>query len=225
MKIKAFVSWSGGKETALAYYKITQNQDTKIAFFLNMTSEDGEHSRSHGVSSKLLKLQANIAEKPIIQRRTTWETYEEEFKKGILSFKKENIQAGVFGDIVIEGHRKWVEKVCMDIGIKPILPLWGEKREDILREFIQTGFEAVIVAVKTDVLDVKWVGRNLDGKFIEELKTLNNVDLCGEQGEYHTFVTGGPIFKKKIKILKAKKQYKDKRCFLDILDYEIIEKT
>jgi len=223
--MKAFVSWSGGKETALAYYKVTQNRDIEIAFFLNMTSEDGKHSRSHGVRSKLLKLQANIAEKPIIQRRTTWETYEEEFKKGILSFKKENIQAGVFGDIDIEGHRKWVEKVCADMGIKAILPLWGEKREDILMDLIQAGFEAVIVAVKTDVLDASWVGCKLDKNFIEKLKTLNNVDLCGEQGEYHTLVTGGPIFKKKIEILKAKKQHKNKRCFLDILDYEAIEKT
>ncbi len=221
--MKAFVSWSGGKETALSLYKAVQNQDVEITHLLNMVSEDGKHSRSHGIGVEFMRLQAESTGIPIVQRRTTWKTYEEEFKKAICDFKKENIAAGVFGDIDLQEHRDWVERVCKDCGIKPIFPLWQGKREEILREFISLGFEAVVVATRADVLGSKWIGRKIDEEFIRDLKDLGKVDLCGESGEYHTFVNSGPIFKRKIALLKTKKIQRDKHWFLDILDYEITD--
>ena len=219
-----FISWSGGKETSLSCYKAMQDQSIKVTYFLNMVSLDGKHSRTHGISSELLRLQAEAIGVPIVQKRTTWETYEEEFKKAISDFKKENIQAGGFGDIDLKEHRDWVERVCRESDIKPIFPLWQGKREEILREFIDSGFEAIVVATKKDILGSKWLGRRIDSEFIKDLKGVDGVDLCGEAGEYHTFVTSGPIFKKSIKILKTKKIENDKQCFLDILDYETTEK-
>ncbi len=200
--MKVFISWSGGKETSLACYKVMQDEDIEVAYLLNMVSEDGEHSRSHGVSSGLLRLQAETIGIPIVQRRTTWQTYEEEFKKAISDLKKEGIQAGVFGDIDLQEHRDWVERVCKESSILPIFPLWQRKREEILKEFVDSGFEAIVVATKTDVLDSKWIGRKIDTQFIEDIKNLGNVDLCGEAGEYHTFVFSGPIFKKCVELRK-----------------------
>lgn len=223
-KMNIFISWSGGKETAFSCYKAMQNQDIKVSCFLNMVSKDGKHSRTHGISSELLRLQAEAIGVPIVQKRTTWETYEEEFKKAISDFKKENIRAGGFGDIDLKEHREWVERVCRESDIKPIFPLWQGKREEILRDFINSGFEAIVVATKKDILGQKWLGRKIDERFIKDLKGVAGVDLCGEAGEYHTFVTSGPIFKKSIKILKTKKIENDKHCFLDILDYETTEK-
>ncbi len=219
--MKIFVSWSGGKETSLSCYKVMQNQDIKVVYLLNMVSEDGKHSRTHGVSSKLLRVQAEAIGVPIVQKRTIWETYEEEFKKAIADFKKENIQTGVFGDIDLQEHRDWVERVCKESNIKPIFPLWQRKREEILKEFISSGFEAIVVATKVDTLGSKWLGRKIDEEFIKDLKDLNEVDLCGEAGEYHTLVTFGPIFKNKLKLLKTAKVKRGKHWFLDILDYEI----
>lgn len=219
--IKIFVSWSGGKDASFSFYKAAQNRDVEIAYFLNMISENGECSRTHGISSELMRLQAQAIGVSIVQRKTTWETYEKEFKKALLGFKKEGVQSGVFGDIDIQAHRDWVERVCGECGIKPLFPLWQRERGGILREFIHSGFEAVVVAVNADILSSTWVGRRIDEKFVKELGKMSNIDLCGETGEYHTFVFDGPIFKKKIKILETKKIHKDKSWVLDIINYEI----
>jgi uncharacterized protein (TIGR00290 family) len=214
--VKAFVSWSGGKETSLACYRgIKRNFDIK--YLLNMASEDGRHSRSHGVSSNLLKLQAEAIGIPLVQRKSTWKIYEEEFKKALLDFKAKGIQAGVFGDIDLQEHRDWVERVCKETGIQPLLPLWKEKRQDLLEEFIQIGFKAVVVATNADFLNQGWLGRCIDKKFIEDLSALGNIDLCGEKGEYHTFVYDGPIFKRPVEFTIAEKVLKDKHWFLELL--------
>ena len=221
--IKAFVSWSGGKDASLSFCKAAQSQDVEIAYLLNMISEDGKHSRTHGISSELLKAQAKAIDIPIIQRRTTWETYEEEFKKAVWELKENGISTGIFGDIDFQVHRDWVERVCKECGIKPLFPLWQRKRSEILGEFIHSGFEALVVTAKSDVLGSAWVGRKIDEKFIRDLREVASVDLCGEAGEYHTFVASGPIFKKKIKIVKAEKIQRDKSWFLNILNYEIAD--
>ena len=218
--VKAFCCWSGGKESALSLYRIMQNNNVvrgfSLAYLLNMISEDGKHSRTHGISSNLLKLQADSIGIPIIQSKTSWENYEEEFKKVILDLKKENIHTGIFGDIDLQEHRDWVERVCKETGIKPILPLWKEEREKLLKKFIQSGFKAIIVATNSKFLDEKWLGREINKKFIVDLKNLGGVDLCGEVGEYHTFVYDGPIFKKPLKITKGKKVLRDNHWFLEI---------
>ncbi|MFH1519537.1 MAG: diphthine--ammonia ligase [Candidatus Omnitrophota bacterium] len=214
--MKAFVSWSGGKETSLSFYKAAQNQDVEIAYLLNMISEDGKHSRTHGVSSKLLRAQAQAIGIPIVQRRTTWETYEEEFKKAVWQLKEKGINTGIFGDIDFQVHRDWVERVCKECNIKPIFPLWQRERGEILEEFIHSGFEAVVVAVKPDVLGSTWVGRKIDEKFIRDLGEVTSVDLCGEAGEYHTFVYNGPIFKKLIEFIIEGKVLEGKNWFLKL---------
>lgn len=214
--MKVFISWSGGKETSLAFYKVMRNQDVKVAYLLNMLSEDGRLSRSHGISSNLLQFQAEAIGIPIVQRRTTWKGYEEEFKKAIVSFKKEDIRMGVFGDIDLQEHRDWVERVCKEIGIRPMLPLWKGKREELLKEFIQAGFKAIVVATQADFLGKEWLGRQVNKEFIDDLKKLDDIDLCGEKGEYHTFVFNGPIFKKPIEITPGEKILRDNHWFLEI---------
>ena len=214
--MKAFVSWSGGKETSLSFYKAAQSQDVEIAYLLNMVSEDGKYSRTHGISSKLLKAQAQAIGIPIVQRRAAWESYEEEFKKAVLELKEKGVNAGIFGDIDLQVHRDWVERVCKECNIKPLFPLWQRERSAILGEFIDSGFEAVVVAAKSDVLGVDWVGRKINEKFIRDLEKVTNVDLCGEAGEYHTFVYNGPIFKKPIEVIVEEKALEGKSWFLKL---------
>ncbi len=221
--MKAFVSWSGGKETSLACYRAMQDQDIKVAYLLNMVSEDGRHSRSHGVSSALLRTQADAMGIPIIQRKTTWENYEGVFKKAVSELKKEGIKIGIFGDIDLREHRDWIERVCGETDIQPLLPLWGKDRERLLKEFIRTGFEALVVAAKADLLGREWLGRRIDEEFIKDLKKLGNVDLCGEKGEYHTLAIYGPLFKKRIEITKSKKVLKKNHWFLEILKWKLKE--
>ncbi|MEW6095113.1 MAG: diphthine--ammonia ligase [bacterium] len=215
MRMNAFISWSGGKETSLACYRAMQDEAFEIKYLLNMVSEDGGHSRSHGISSDLLRAQAETIGIPILQRKTTWEEYEEEFKEAILDFK-EDVQVGIFGDIDLQEHRDWVERVCKDMDIKPILPLWKEEREKLLEEFIEAGFKAIVVATNPQFLGKEWLGRNINNKFINDLKNLNDIDLCGENGEYHTFVYDGPIFKNPVGFTIGEKVLKDKHWFLEL---------
>lgn len=216
--MKAFISWSGGKESCLSCYEAMQSKDIEVSNLLNMISEDGRRSRSHGISVELLRVQSEAMGIPILQIRSSWEDYEKRFKRAVLEVKEKGIEAGIFGNIDLEQHRAWVERVCKEMGIKAILPLWGREREDILKEFINLGFEAIVVATS---FDKNWLGRKIDKKFLQELKTLEEIDLCGENGEYHTFVTDGPIFKKRIKILETKIVNQGKNLFLDILSYFI----
>jgi uncharacterized protein (TIGR00290 family) len=102
------------------------------------------------------------------------------------------------------------------MGIKPTLPLWKRKREDLLKEFIQAGFKAVVVATNADFLGQEWLGREINKEFIEDLKALGKVDLCGEKGEYHTFVYDGPVFKKTVEFTVEKKALKDKHWRLEL---------
>jgi uncharacterized protein (TIGR00290 family) len=213
---KTFVSWSGGKEASLSCYKVKNLNDFEIRYLLNMTSEDARHSRTHGISSDLLRAQAAAIGIPIIQRKTSWESYEKEFKKAIANLRKENIQVGIFGDIDIQEHRDWVERVCKDINIKSILPLWKREREKLLEEFIQIGFKAIVVATNADFLGEEWLGRRIDRKLVKELKAIGIADLCGEKGEYHTFVYDGPIFKDPVEFTTCEKTLKDKHWFLKL---------
>lgn len=214
--MKAFVSWSGGKDASLSFYRAMQNEDVEVACLLNMISEDGGHSRTHGISSGLLQVQADALGIPIIQPKTSWQEYEKEYKAVISGLKNKGIQIGIFGDIDVQEHREWVERVCNETGIRPVIPLWKEDREALLKEFIRTGFKAVVVATKAEFLDKEWLGRGIDAKFIEELKAEDHVDLCGENGEYHTFVYNGPIFKKCIDFISGEKVLKDGHWFLKI---------
>ena len=216
-KMKAFASWSGGKDSCLSCYEATQSKDIEVSYLLNMISEDGKHSRSHGISSDLLRLQAKAIGIPIIQRKTAKKTYEKEFKKAVLFFKKENIKAGIFGDIDLQEHRDWIERVCNELGIEPVFPLWKRKRKKIMEEFIETDFQAIIVAANSEHLGEDWLGRRLDKEFLKDIESLGNVDICGENGEYHTFVYNGPIFREPVRFIKGKKILREKNWFLELI--------
>jgi uncharacterized protein (TIGR00290 family) len=140
------------------------------------------------------------------------------------TFKQEGVNGGVFGDIDFEEHRQWVERVCQEVDIVPHLPLWGESQDKILRDFIDLGFEAVIIATKADLFGREWLGQRIDLNFIkhlDELRETKDITPCGEAGEYHTLVIDGPLFKKRMEILKTRKVFRDTHWFLDILDTEL----
>ncbi len=221
---EAFVSWSGGKETSLACYRVMKSGKCNIRCLLNMVSEDGKRSRSHGIRVSLLRLQSEALGIPVIQKRTTWGNYEEVFKRAVSGLRKQGIDTGIFGDIDIAEHRDWVEKVCGETGIKPLFPLWQENREKLLEEFINTGFMAVIVAAKAGTLGDDWLGLEIGDGVVQKLKSLSGIDLCGEKGEYHTLVTDGPIFKKKLRLLKSRKVQRSGQWFLDILRFRLEDK-
>lgn len=188
--MKLFVSWSGGKDSALAAYRARQ-QGHQLAYLLNCVDEDGARSRSHGLPAEVIGLQARAMDIPLIQVHTSWEEYEAHFKEAMGMLVRVGVTGGVFGDMAIEEHRAWVERVCAEVGIAPLLPLWGEDPEELLEEFWAAGFRAVVVASR---IDPAWVGRPLDRALVAEIRA-RGAHPCGEWGEYHTLVTEGPLFR------------------------------
>ena len=221
------VSWSGGKDSCLALYKALQ-KGLEVSCLLNFVSKDGR-CMAHGISSKLIAAQSEAIGIPLFQKEVTWETYEEGFKEAARELKRTGIDGIVFGDIDIVEHIDWVIRVCNEVGVLYMEPLWRLDRVRILKEFVGLGFEAIVVSARADIFGSEWLGKKINEAFINDLLRLRekrDFDVCGELGEYHTLVTDGPIFKKHVGIRAHKKVLREdlKRWLLDITDFSLEEK-
>jgi diphthine-ammonia ligase len=210
-----FCSWSGGKDAALALYRAVR-QGGRPRCLLTMLREDGRRSRSHGLPVPLLQRQATALGIPLVTRCASWGDYEEVFRAALAELQQAGIGAGVFGDIDGPPHREWVERVCGSAGVQPHEPLWQGARRALLDEFLDAGFRAVIVTVRDGVLDRKLLGRVLDRDLMDELDRAG-VDICGENGEYHTLVTDGPLFSSPLPVTFGTPVLHDGCWFLDVL--------
>ncbi len=217
-KGRAFISWSGGKDSALALHR-ARSRGFRVAALLNMLDQDGGRSRSHGLPPALVASQARSLGCELIQPRASWKDYEQEFKKACMILRRFGVTDGVFGDIAVEEHREWVERVCREHGLRPRLPLWGEGARDLLEEFLELGFRAVIVSVELSRLDESFLGRELDLRALEDVSR-SGVDPSGESGEYHTVVLGGPGFSFSIEIARARRHVLGERGYLDIVEWK-----
>ena len=220
----AFASWSGGKDCCLACFRAISS-GLKVRYLVNMVTEDSKYSRSHGLAARWLQMQSQAMGISLIQHRTTTTEYEVEFKKVLTGLKQEGITEGVFGDINVEEHRQWINKVCSESGFTPHFPLWGEDQNEIMADLINLGFEAVIVAAKAELMGAEWLGRKLDADFIADVAKSNNISPCGEAGEFHTLVIDGPIFQKRMEIIEAKNVLREDRWFLELLDCQLRTKN
>ena len=221
--MRVVASWSGGKESCFACH-MAMMEGFEVSHLLNFISEDVGRCMSHGLDSKLILTQAQAIEIPVIQRKVTWDTYEQEFKSAIHELKQVGVKGAVFGDVDLQEHKDWVDRVCKELDIEAIEPLWGADPEHILTEFMNEGFEAIVARAKADLFGKEWLGLKIDGNFVRELhklKNKSNFHILGEVGEYHTFVTNGPLFKRRIKILESDKVLKNGYWSLDILKWKI----
>jgi diphthine-ammonia ligase len=214
---KVFVSWSGGKDGCLALYRVLR-AGMDVRRLANMISEDGVRSRSHGIRAAVIKKQAEAMGIPIVQQPTADDTYEASFIEMLQEFRREGIEGGVFGDIDFPPHREWVENVCQRAGLTANLPLWQESQAKLLEEFIGAGFQAVVVVVKAELLGKELLGRVVDKDFLALMQSTKGVTPCGEAGEYHTLVVDGPVFKKRLEIIKSEVISRGEHHFLEILE-------
>lgn len=212
-------SWSGGKDGCFACYKaILGGYD--ISYLVNFISKESKKVSFHGTEAELIQLQAEAIGIPLLQKETTKDGYEQEFKEAVRSLIPTGVKGMIFGDIYLIDHGDWVGRVCGDLGIEAVEPLWGRNTEEILSDFINAGFEAVIISVRSEFIGKEWLGRKVDREFVKYLKD-NNIDVCGENGEYHTLVINGPIFKKRIEIIESRTTGKDNHWILDTYQYRL----
>ena len=186
-------SWSGGKDSCLALHRALA-AGNKLACLLTMFTEDGQRSRSHGLAREVLEAQAAAVGVPLLSAAATWDEYEVEFVALLRRAKDAGAAAAVFGDIDIDRHRAWEENVCRQAGLSALLPVWQADRLALLEEWWAAGFEARIVVARAGLVDRAYLGRVLDRQVAEELAAAG-VDPCGENGEFHTVVTAGPLFR------------------------------
>jgi uncharacterized protein (TIGR00290 family) len=186
-----------------------------------------EKSIFHLIRSALLDAQADAMGISLIKKHVGNGTYERDFKEVLAELKATGVEGLVTGDIcAATGHEDgWLNRVCGEIGLKPIKPLWLGNTKQIFLDYINAGFTATVVRTNLNKLSVEWLGRVLDRQFYDEILKLDSIDPCGEGGEYHTVVTDGPNFKKKIEILETQKHKLDSNFgYLEVKNFAVIHK-
>ncbi|HXH70221.1 MAG TPA: diphthine--ammonia ligase [Pyrinomonadaceae bacterium] len=195
MNRKAFCSWSGGKDSCLALNRAIEN-GYEITHLLTMFDETGLRSRSHSVSREVMRAQADALGLQLVMPSASWQNYENVFVEELKKLKAQNIKTAIFGDIDLQAHRDWEEKVCAAAEIEAVLPLWNENRLDLVNEFLREGFRSVVICVNEKFLPKEFCGRVFDEQFVKDLP--EGVDACGENGEFHTFVFDGKLFREPV---------------------------
>ncbi|SDN96553.1 diphthine--ammonia ligase [Alkalicoccus daliensis] len=213
-KKKYFTSWSGGKDSALAHYQALQ-EGGKPAYLLTMFEENEEFSRSHALPLSVLEAQAEAMEIPLLTRGASWQTYEEKFLDALSELQEKGVSHGVFGDIDLEDHLTWVQRTCEKRDVTSYHPLWQKERRLVVEQLIDAGFEAVIVVVKEEKLPSSFLGKTLTEALMHDLESFG-VDPCGEEGEFHTVVVNGPLFKKPLPFITKEVQYHEGYAFLQV---------
>ena len=220
--MKIVAAWSGGKDSCFACYKAIQEGHEVVNLLIMMS--DLSISNFHMIRSDMLDAQSQAIGIPIVKWTTTPDTYEQEFKKALLQMKAKGVEGIVTGDVfdVALHEAGWLDRICKEVGLTPVRPLWHRDTQQILEEFINAGFKATVVRIITNLLSMDWLGREINKKFLDDLLELGTVDPCGENGEFHTFVTDGPLFKKqRIEILESEKVKLNGNARLVIKRFEI----
>lgn len=194
---RAAVSWSGGKDSCAALERSRDGFD--IVSALTMIDLEGTRSRSHGIRVELLRAQTESLGLRHVMRPCEWSSYEEEFENGLRELRADGVTHLICGDIVYPEHRAWAERLAARADLVAVEPLFGIPTLEVARSFVASGARATIVAANASRLDASWLGTELSDEAIERLVALG-VDPCGENGEYHTFVTHSPSFTRPVAI-------------------------
>ena len=218
--MKVIASWSGGKDSCFACYR-TLAQGYEVSYLVNFISREFRRVSFHGTRAHLISRQAQAIGIPLMQYTVPpdMSLYEQTFKKAVSALKRNGVEGMVFGDIYLQEHKDWIERGCGELGITPLLPLWGMAPERVLSDFIEAGFEAIIISAMVGIFDEKWLGRRIGRSSLFDLKKLEEekgLDVCGENGEYHTVVVDGPMFRKRVQVTYGVREQRNGYWFLDI---------
>ena len=208
---KALFNWSGGKDSSLCLYHALKDDQFNILYLLTTVNDKYKRVSMHGVSTNLLDAQAASIGLPLrkiyLPEYPSMEEYEKIISKELEAAKSSGIYISIFGDIFLEDLRKYREKQLEKKGFKAAFPLWKRDTMEIAKEFSELGFKAIVVSVDGRYLDQSFAGRIYDESFLNDLP--KNVDPCGENGEFHSFVFDGPIFRNSIPFEKGEVVYRE----------------
>lgn len=213
------MSWSSGKDSAFALYQLLARPDIEVTGLLTTVTEDYNRVSMHAVREELLELQANALGLPLhkvkIPSKCTNEIYEERMKEEIKAANKLQVTHMAFGDLFLEDIRNYRIDKLKDSGIEPLFPLWNYPTKELANEMIKSGLKAVVTCIDPKVIPESFAGRKFDASFLADLPS--HVDPCGENGEFHTFVYDGPMFRRPIAIEVGETTLRDGFIFTDVL--------
>jgi len=213
------VSWSGGKDSCMALREILGDPGLRVEALLTTITRDYDRVSMHGVRRALVERQADslgisLHQIPISNSATNVE-YEMRMAEAFAIYRERGTNRVAFGDLFLEEIRAYRERLLTAQGMHGIYPVWGRDTLALIREFIRQGFKTAVVCVDPKQLDPSFLGRVIDEDFLSRLPT--GVDPCGENGEFHTFVFDGPIFRYPIKLGLGEKVCRDSFWFCDLL--------
>jgi uncharacterized protein (TIGR00290 family) len=209
-KPQAIFNWSGGKDSALCLYKVRTLGEVDVRWLLTNVNEHYQRISMHGVRVELLEQQAAAIGIPLVKmmipEMPDMKTYESMMEQTLMRLKDEGAETCIFGDIFLEDLRQYRENKLAELDIKAVFPLWKAPTEKLVREFVSLGFRAVVVCVDDHFLNQSFVGRDIDEAFLKDLP--EGVDPCGENGEFHSYVYDGPLFKEPIQFERGEIVYR-----------------
>ncbi len=212
MKKKAALFWSGGKDSGFALYKVQMDHpELDVCFLITTLNKEYKRISMHGVPEELLDRQAEAVGIPLqkmwVPNEPTNSAYELKLHETLLQLKESGIETIVFGDIFLEDLRQYRDNILHEHGLTGVYPLWKNETLELIHNFISLGFRAITCCVSIGYMNGTWLGKEINETFIRELPS--GIDPCGENGEFHTFVFDGPIFKKPVSFLSGEKIIKE----------------
>ncbi len=212
------LSWSGGKDSSLALSALRESRADPIALLTTVT-EEYDRVSMHGVRVELLRSQAAAIGLPLVEvsipAQCSNEIYEQRMAQALTSRQLASTDAVAFGDLFLEDIRAYREQRLAEAGKRGVFPIWGRDTTELARQFVSEGFEAVLVCIDPRQLDPAFAGRRYDERLLAELP--DDVDPCGENGEFHTFVHSGPIFSEPVGCEVGEVSVRDGFAFCDVL--------
>jgi uncharacterized protein (TIGR00290 family) len=216
---RALLSWSGGKDSALALHRVLAERTHRVDGLLTTVTDEYERISMHGVRVALLEAQARSLGLPLrvarIPRACTNDVYETVSRGALAAYAGEGGESVIFGDLFLEDVRAYREALLAPLPLAPSFPLWGEDTRELARRFVALGFRAVLACVDPTQIDPSFAGREYDEALLDELPA--SADPCGERGEFHTFVYDGPIFRAPVPIARGEVVTRDGFVFCDLL--------
>ena len=200
VKERVVLSWSGGKDSAMAAYQLLASRKYEITELLTTVTEEFDRISMHGVRRELLEQQAEYLGIPLrimmIPKDCSNEIYEARMRETLGHFKAQGITKMAFGDLFLQDVKQYRDERLAQAGMTGLYPLWMRDTDELVRTFIGLGFKAILACVDTEAIDASFAGREIDHALLADLP--ESADPCGEYGEYHSFVYAGPIFKEAI---------------------------
>jgi len=207
------MSYSCGKDSTLALHKMIEQGNQPVALIV-MVNEKVNRSFFHGADYEMLKAYSKVLDIPILITSSAGENYHLSMEESLRKAKAMGAEAACFGDINIEDNRKWEEERCKNAELQAVFPLWQRNREENVYELINLGYCCLIKSINNTLLPKSILGKCLDNEVVEEMRKYG-IDICGENGEYHTLVVDGPIFKEPLSYQTGE--------LLDFGDFSIID--